>query len=203
MLERCRPRRPHLMYGTKPIRRRHRTQPVTEQSQFPRPSSAGTQVHAFCEFPDQRPLFNAVDDGDVRVIQRREHLRFSCGAREIIGIVYQGVRSTLMANSRSVWCLRHGTRRPYRPRRAWRRFGNGRPTVPGSSAPGMVSLRGRMSWPFSLLRRGKSEGDVTLRGCRRIHTAGRKAAADGERVASRYGEQHILAAVHFIDGGDA
>ena len=46
-------------------------------------------------------LFEAVDAGDVRMVQRRERLRFALEAREPIGVGANASGRTLRATSRS------------------------------------------------------------------------------------------------------
>ena len=62
---------------------------------------AGKRV-AFDELQYQRAdgpgLFESVYRGDVRMIQRREHLRFALEAREAIGVGREGVRQDLQRN---------------------------------------------------------------------------------------------------------
>ena len=47
------------------------------------------EVGAFDQFHHQRALLDAVDGGDVGMIQRREHLRFTLEARHVLRVVGQ------------------------------------------------------------------------------------------------------------------
>ena len=49
---------------------------------------------------DAAGVFEAVDLRDVRMIERREHLRFTTETREAIGIVGDAGSRTLIATSR-------------------------------------------------------------------------------------------------------
>ena len=70
-------------------------------------------------------VLDAVDRGDVRMIERGEHLRFALEAREAVGIVGDRGGSTLIATSRPSLVSARGTPRPCRLRRArTRMFGN-------------------------------------------------------------------------------
>ncbi len=47
------------------------------------------EVGAFDQFHHQRALLDAVDGGDIGMIQRRQHLRFAFEARHVLGVAGQ------------------------------------------------------------------------------------------------------------------
>ena len=50
--------------------------------------------------PRCHPLFKPVDVRDVRMVQRRQHLRFALESRKAIGILREASGNTLIATSR-------------------------------------------------------------------------------------------------------
>ena len=67
-----------------------------EDERVPGPAKAGPYGIVGATF--RWPFFESVDRGDVRMIQRREHLRFAPEAREPVGIEGEELRKDLQAD---------------------------------------------------------------------------------------------------------
>ena len=89
------------------------------------------EILALDQFHHQRTdtigFFETVDVGDVRMIERRERLRFAREPRQAIGIAGEGVRQDLERDVAIERAYRaRDTPRPCRPPRWARRFRTGR-----------------------------------------------------------------------------
>src|SRR6516225_6527160 len=98
-------------------------------------------------------LFQAVDRGDVGMIQRRQHLRFAPEARHAFGVSGEYLRQDLQRHvGGSTSCLARDTPLPFRPHRFALRFDSGRMS---SQSLGWIPCR------LAMLGRAQSQVNAT------------------------------------------